>query len=252
MVSPLGQPWGRGVGKRSSRLHGHRPVLGQGQLPRPLGGLRRAPGQRRTLGSDDVAGCAGRAPRRQRLAGAVLTHPRFPEAGAPPAWLHGPQVPPSGPGGQRGQPCRGDRCRLRRGTGRQAEGPPPADEEEPEPEQGEAGTPETPGTVIPSAPSVQERRDIVERGSGSHGLFSSRWGSPDGPPGIGPSCPLEVHLGADRRTRPLFLSQARRGQRGARLSQASPGVLGTPYQPKEYLSSVLTIHAVAERWTEAL
>ena len=64
MVSPRGPPWGRGVGERPSRLQGQRPSLGQGQLPRPLCGRRRAPGQRRTPGSDDVAGRAGRAPRR--------------------------------------------------------------------------------------------------------------------------------------------------------------------------------------------
>ena len=174
MVFPRGQSWGRGVGERPSRLHGQRPWLGQGQLPRPLGGLWRAPGQRRTAGSNDVAGRADRAPRRQRLAGAVLIRPRLQEDGALPAWLHGNPAQPRGPGGQRGQSCRGDRGCLRRGAGSQAEGHPPADEEEPEPEQGEADTPETLGAVMPSTPLLQERRDIVERGRGSHGLDSSR------------------------------------------------------------------------------
>jgi hypothetical protein len=79
-----------------------------------------------------------------------------------------------------------------------------------------------------------------------------RWGSPDGAPGVDPSCPPEVRLGAERRAWPLLLPHTRQGQRGVRLSQASPDVLGTPYQAGEYLSSVLTINAVAERWTEDL
>src|SRR5262252_4217490 len=170
-------PWERGERERPFSLCEPRLSLGQGELPGPPCGLRRAPGQRRTPTSDDVAERADRASRRQRLAGAVLTCPRLQEDGEPPAWLHGPQAYPRGPGGQRGQPWRGDGYRLRRGAGRPAEGHPPA-EEEAEPEQEEAGPPETPGTVIPSTPVVQECRDIVERGSGAHGRSSSRWGSP--------------------------------------------------------------------------
>src|SRR5262252_7714108 len=180
-------------------------------------GLRRAPGQRLTPTSDDVAERADRASRRQRLAGAVLTCPRLQEDGEPPTWLHGPQAYPRGPGGQRGQPWRGDCCRLRRGAGRPAEGHPPAEEEEGEPEQEEAGPPETPGTVIPSTPVVQERRDIVERGSGAHGRSSSRWESPSGFPGMVPSRLPATPLGTDRRVRPLCLPQARRGQCGVGL-----------------------------------
>src|SRR5215470_7479405 len=200
VVSVRGQPWGRGGSERLSRLHGQRPALGQGQLPGPPCRLRRAPEPRWTPSSDDVAERAGRAPRRQRLAGTVLTGPRLQEDGRPPAWLHGPQTHPHGAGGQRGPPCRGDGGRLWRGAGSPAQGPPPTEEEEPEPEQEEAAPPETPATVIPSAPVVQERRDILERGSGAHARSSSRWGSPLGPPvesylvlvrlPSGPSAPL--------------------------------------------------------------
>jgi hypothetical protein len=168
-----------------------------------------------------------------------------------PAWLHGPHASPRCPGGQYGPPCREDCSRLRCGAGRPAEGPPPAEEEEPEQEQEEAGPPETPGTVIPSAPVVQERRDIVERGSGAHGRSSSLGGSTYGSPGM-PSRPPAAHLGAERRAQPLFVPQARRGQRGVRLRQASPGILVTLYQPHEDLSSVFTIHPVVERWPEGL
>jgi len=136
--------------------------------------------------------------------------------------LYGPPAHPRGPGGPRGQLCRGDGCRLRRGAGRQAQGPPAADEEEPE--QQEASTPEPLGTVIASAPLVQERRDIVERGRGAHGLCSSRWGSPDGPPGLGLLCPPAVHLGAARGARPLFLPRTMEVTWGA----VGPGVSWCP------------------------
>ena len=252
MQKPPPQSWEWGERERPFSLCEPRLSLGQGELPGPPCGLRRAPGQRRTPTSDDVAERADRASRRQRLAGAVLTCPRLQEDGEPPTWLHGPQAYPRGPGGQRGQPWRGDGYRLRRGAGRPAEGHPPAEEEEGEPEQEEAGPPETPGTVIPSTPVVQECRDIVERGSGAHGRSSSRWGSPSGFPGMIPSRPPATPLGTDRRVRPLCLPQARRGQCGVGLRQASPGVLGTLYQPQENLSSVLTIHAVVERWIEGL
>ena len=91
----------------------------------------------------------------------------------PPEGLPREHACPGRPGGQRGYHRRGDRCRLGREPGGQAEGHPPADEEEAEAEQGEAGAPETPGTVMPSAPLVQEGRDVVERGRGSHGPYSS-------------------------------------------------------------------------------
>jgi hypothetical protein len=172
---------------------------------------------------------------------AALTRLRLPDDRTLPAWLDGHHAPPRGPGGPCWLPCRGDR--RRRGAGSQAEGPPPADEEEPE--QQEASPPETPGPVMPAAPLLQERRDVVERGRGAHGLCSSRWGSPDGAPW---PWPVVSACGAPRgRARPLCLPQDPRGHRGARLSQASPGVLDTLYQPHGYLSSILTMNAGERR-----
>jgi hypothetical protein len=57
----------------------------------------------------------------------------------------------------------------------QAEGHPPAAEEEAEPEQAEAGVPEPPDAVVPAASLVQKSRDVGERGRGSHRRSISPW-----------------------------------------------------------------------------
>src|SRR5215475_8033146 len=81
-------------------------------------------------------------------------------------------------------------------------------------------------------------------------LSTRKW--PYGPPGRVLSCPVAVYLGAERCARPLCLPQARQGQRQGRQRLASPGDLVIPYQPPEDVSSVLTMHAVADSWSEGL
>ena len=125
-------------------------------------------------------GTRGRRRRRASTprAKAAASGRRGPDAPQAPGRQGAPRAAPvctARSGGRRGHHRRGDRCRLGREPGGQAEGHPPADEEEAEPEQGEAGAPETPGTVMPSAPLVQAGRDIVKRGGGSHGSCSSLW-----------------------------------------------------------------------------
>jgi hypothetical protein len=238
-VPALRQDWGPGAGERPHRLQGQRSPPGLGQLPRRARGRRRVPGQRGERESEDVDGRARHAPRRPRLAGVVLRRPRLQEDGAPPEGLPGEHACPGRPGGRRGHHDWGNRPRRGRGLRGQAEGDPPADEEEPAPEQAEAGAPETPGPVMPSAPLVQESRDVVERGRGSHGLCSSQGvGAYANGSLRGPVSPADDASLRTRRSLRPFLPQCRWGQRCRRLRQEDHGVLLTTYQPQASLSSL--------------
>ena len=204
MVPALGQSWRPGAGERPHRLQGQR-------------------GERER---EDVDGRARHAPRRLRLAGVVLRRPRLQEDGTPPEGLPREHGCPGRPGGRRGHHDRGHHPCRGRGLWGEAEGDPPADEEESAPEQAEAGAPETPGTVMPFTPLVQERRDVVERGRGSHGLCSSQGVGADAKgPLRGPVSPADdVSLDTRRSLRPC-LPQGREGQGCARLRQEDHGVL---------------------------